>query len=395
MSSRTDSCRRLLDAVRLPVLAALPLVGLLQGPAFASLAWTLGACALLSAWLVPRPSLLPDFAFIGLAAGFCALCLLSATWSIAPGHTALAAGQLALILAASLVVLADRSMSPALAARAFGAMSLALCLGVAVMCADDWLHFPLQHRLEPHAPFPGTKYNRGEDYLTLLLWPLLAYWILSRHFSRALLVAAALLVLAAMGLSTTARVTLPVGFAALLAAWLAPRATMRAMVWGSVATAATLPFLLRTLAGDRALLWHHLKLSGLHRLEIWNYMTARVFERPWLGWGFSTAKLVPIRPAEMRAFVYVDPHGVYPHNQWLQAWLETGAIGVAVGLAFVLLVLRRIEKLPPRLYPFGCAAFAAAVAVSASSFELTTDSWWAALALTALLLRLAGEASLP
>jgi hypothetical protein len=66
-----------------------------------------------------------------------------------------------------------------------------------------------------------------------------------------------------------------------------------------------------------------------------------------------------------------------------------------VGLAFVLLVLRRIENMPPRLYPFGCAAFAAAVAVSASSFELTTDSWWAALALTALLLRLAGDASLP
>jgi O-antigen ligase len=330
-----------LDAVRLPILAALPLVGLLQGPAFASLAWALGACALLSAWLLPRPKPAADVAFIGLAMCFCGLCLLSAAWSIAPIHTALAAGQLTLILAASLVLLADRSISPGLAARAFGAMTLA------------------------------------------------------RHYARALLVTAALLVLAAMGLSTTARVTLPAGFAALLAAWIAPRTTMRVMVWGCVAASATLPLLLRMLAGDRALFWGHLKQSGLHRLEIWDYMTGRVFERPWLGWGFSTAKLVPIKPAELRAFVYVDRHGVYPHNQWLQAWLETGAIGVVVGLAFVLLVLRRIENMPPRLYPFGCAAFAAAVAVSASSFELTTDSWWAALALTALLLRLAGDASLP
>jgi O-antigen ligase len=384
-----------LDAVRLPILAALPLVGLLQGPAFASLAWALGACALLSAWLLPRPKPAADVAFIGLAMCFCGLCLLSAAWSIAPIHTALAAGQLTLILAASLVLLADRSISPGLAARAFGAMTLALCMGVAVMCADHWLRFPLQHWLEPRAPYPGTKYDRGEDYLTLLLWPLLAYWTLARHYARALLVTAALLVLAAMGLSTTARVTLPAGFAALLAAWIAPRTTMRVMVWGCVAASATLPLLLRMLAGDRALFWGHLKQSGLHRLEIWDYMTGRVFERPWLGWGFSTAKLVPIKPAELRAFVYVDRHGVYPHNQWLQAWLETGAIGVVVGLAFVLLVLRRIENMPPRLYPFGCAAFAAAVAVSASSFELTTDSWWAALALTALLLRLAGDASLP
>jgi hypothetical protein len=50
---------------------------------------------------------------------------------------------------------------------------------------------------------------------------------------------------------------------------------------------------------------------------------------------------------------------------------------------------------PPRIAPFACAAFAAAAAVSASSFELTTDSWWAALALTATLLRLAETASLP
>jgi O-antigen ligase len=114
-----------------------------------------------------------------------------------------------------------------------------------------------------------------------------------------------------------------------------------------------------------------------------------------LGWGFATAKLVPIRAAEMRGYVWVDPHGVYPHNQVLQLWLETGLLGAALGAVFVLLVLRRIARLPPRIYPFACAAFAAAFAVSASSFELTTDSWWAALALTAILLRLAETASVP
>jgi O-antigen ligase len=302
---------------------------------------------------------------------------------------------LSVILAASLVVLADRSLDAAVAGRAFGAMSAALCAGVAVMCLDHALGFPLQRHLATHAPYPGTKYNRGEDYLTLLLWPLLAFWVLSRRYAPALLVAGAVVLAACVGLSTTARVTLPVGLAGLVAAWLVPRATMLCLAWGSAALAITLPFALRVLAGDRALLWHHLKQSGLHRLEIWDYMTARVFERPWFGWGLSTAKLVPIRAAEQDSFVYVDPHGVYPHNQLLQLWLETGFAGLAFGLAFVLLVLRVVAQLPARLYPFGCAAFAAALAVSASSFEITTDSWWAALAMTALLLRLAGEVAVP
>jgi O-antigen ligase len=377
--------------VSIALLAAVPLVGLLLGPAYATLAWIFGALRLAAARKWPAP----DLRLLALAGTFCVLCVAASAFSIAPAHSVAAAGQLALIFAASLVVLADRSLPPAAAGRAFGAMSLALFAGVAVMCADHALHFRLEHALDSHAAFPGTKYNRGEDYLTLLLWPLLAFWTLDRRYGRAALVAGAVGVAVLVGLSTTALVTLPVGVATLLAASLAPRTTRRVLAGVTVLMAVTLPFLLRTLAADRALFWRHLKLSGLHRLEIWDYMTARVFERPWLGWGLSTAKSVPIRPSEQLAYRFVDPHGVYPHNQWLQLWVETGAAGVLLGVLFALLVLRRIGEMPPRLAPFACAAFATAMAVSSSSFEITTDSWWAALALTALLLRLAGQVALP
>jgi len=367
------------------LLAALPFAGLLLGPAYATLAWALGLLRL-------RPAFDAKLACLG--AAFCTLCALESATALAPHRTLLADLQLALILAASLLVLAGRPLPPASAARVFGAMSLALFAGVAVLCADRALHYRLQHHLDPHALFPGTKYNRGEDYLTLLLWPLLAFWRLEQRYGRALLVIAAMAVLAVAGLSTTARVTLPIGLATLVAAWLAPRVTARALAVFTVIMAASLPFLLRILSHDRVLFWRHLKQSGLHRLEIWDYMTARVFERPWLGWGLSNAKRVPILPAEQRAYVFVEPYGIYPHNQWLELWLETGVIGVALGLAFALLVLWRIAQMPARVAPFAYAAFAAALSISASSFELTTDSWWAALALTALLLRLAATTAI-
>lgn len=382
-----------MDGGQVAVLAVLPLAGLLVGPVYASLAWSLAALGAVFIAIGRKP--VPDLALGGLAAAFCVLCGASALWSIAPLRSLAATGQLAVILAASLVLLAERSISPASASRAFGAMTLALCAGVAIMAADAALHFPLQRHLAPRELFPGTKYNRGEDYLTLLVWPMLAFWLLQRRFARALLVAGAVLVPVAIGHSTTARVTLPLGMLTLLAAWQAPKMVMRVLTWGGVAAAATLPILLHMLAADRLLFWRRLKQSGLHRLEIWDYMTSRVAERPLFGWGFATAKLVPIRAAEMRSYVWVDPHGVYPHNQVLQLWLETGLAGAVFGIVFVLLVLRRIARVPPRIAPFACAAFAAAAAVSASSFELTTDSWWAALALTAMLLRLAETASLP
>jgi len=53
---------------------------------------------------------------------------------------------------------------------------------------------------------------------------------------------------------------------------------------------------------------------------------------------------------------------------------------VAIAIVFTLLVLRRIRSMPPSQRPYAYAAFAAAMTISCINFELTTDSWWAALA---------------
>ncbi len=107
-------------------------------------------------------------------------------------------------------------------------------------------------------------------------------------------------------------------------------------------------------------------------------MTAHVLERPLLGWGIGDADAIP------NAYLH-NGHGVYPHNQWLELWVETGAIGATIGLALALLVLRRISRLAPPIQPYALAAFAAAVFISCVNFEVTTNSWWAALAASAWL----------
>jgi O-antigen ligase len=83
----------------------------------------------------------------------------------------------------------------------------------------------------------------------------------------------------------------------------------------------------------------------------------------------------------MAGYLYVSPDGVYPHNQWIEAWLELGLPGVLLGLALVWLALRRCRS------AYAIAAVAAALVMSGLNFEITTDSWWAALAASALLFR--------
>jgi len=44
-----------------------------------------------------------------------------------------------------------------------------------------------------------------------------------------------------------------------------------------------------------------------------------------------------------------------------------------------------IWRLPRSLRPYACASFVAAQTLCMTSFELSTDSWWAALVVTTLL----------
>jgi exopolysaccharide production protein ExoQ len=270
-------------------------------------------------------------------------------------------------------------------------MLAALALGALVMVLDRALHYPLQQIVAGKASYPSAKYNRGLDYMALLIWPLLACGAMAQRGRVVILAAILMACLAAAGASTSSRMALLAGAAFYGAARLLPRQTPRLTASFLVVMALTLPVWLRRAARHRAELAGHIKESGIHRLEIWDYMTARVAERPLLGWGLGAAHAVPIHPDELRSFHFVTPQGVYPHQQWLELWLELGVLGAVLALAFTLLVLWRTARLPPRIRPFGYATIGAALAVSFSNFEITTDSWWAALAATAFLLRAAAR----
>ncbi len=361
--------------------AALPTFGLVAGPSYAGLVFGLAAVRLVLALPAGQRPLTPDRALALLAAAFAVLCWASLLWSVDPPRSQGTALQVTAVFAGALLLLAGPPPDPALRERLFRVLTVAMLLGLALFITDALLVYPLQeYLLGRKLLIAGTKYNRGLDYLVLLAWPTLGFLVLRRAWAAALLLALGLAVALVLGLSLAAKMAALAGVAVLLLAWLWPRAIAPLLAAGMVVAVASLPFALRLLAQYRTALAPHLKESGLHRLEIWDYMTARVLDRPVLGWGIGGASKVPVTPQELSHYVILREAGYYPHDQWLQLWVETGGLGAAIGLGFALLLLARIHCLEAACRPFACAAFASATVVAAVNFELQTDSWWAALA---------------
>jgi exopolysaccharide production protein ExoQ len=374
------------------VFAALPTLGLVAGPSYSSLIIGLAIIQLLSGLAAGRglPSI--DCPLAAIAFLFLALSWASVTWSIDQRESVRAALGLTGVLVALLVFRAGRYGRPEAIETLFRVLLIATLIGIGVAWLDVRLGYPLESATSSKPGIQAaTKYNRGLDYLVLIAWPLLAHiWWRRRHWAVAAL-ALAMAIMLALTPSLAAQVAVAAGVVVLLLAWAAPRRVAIVLAWGVAAFVIFQPAALRLLAEHRAELARFLKGSGVARLEIWDYMTARVFEHPIRGWGLRTATYLPIRPDELASYSHIDAHGIYPHNQWLELWVELGALGAALGLLFALLLLWRIRRLPDALRPFAYAAFASAMTVASVNYEVVTDSWWCALAASAVLFSILGR----
>ena len=307
------------------VFAGLPTVGMVAGPSYSSMVIGLAVVWLAAGWGAGRGLPAIDRSFAALAGVFLLLCWASAAWSIAPRDSVRSALGLSGVFVALLVVSAGRHDRPWVAETVFRVLLVATVAGVGVACLDMALGYPLQMLISTK---PGvsaaTKYNRGFDYLVLIAWPLLAHVWWRRRWWAVCVLGLTTAVILAVTLSLAARVAVAAGLVVLMLAWVAPRGVAIALGGATVAYGLALPLALRLLATRRDELAPLVKASAQHRLEIWDYMTARVLERPVLGWGLLSAKSLPIHADELARYVYVRPAGVYPHNQFLELWVELG-----------------------------------------------------------------------
>lgn len=381
------------------VYAALCSVGIFSGGAYSGI--VIGLAVVLLVAGLARGEGMPalDRPLVALAVLFAVLCWASALWSIVPERTVRGALQVTGVFAGVLVLLAEKKLLRAGASLILTAALFAAILGETVTSADFLLGHPIMRHVAIHSASGGAvnvKFDRGLSYLAILLWPILAHaWQSGRRMAAVAAVILAGLALA-LGVSSSAQLAFLAALVALLiAARLPALVVWTAGIVGAALALAT-PFAVRAIAARLSGQAAAIKPSFGHRLEIWDYMSARVMERPLTGWGWWSADALPITPDELARYRYVGAAGsAHPHNNWLQLWVEGGAGGAVLGFLLLLLVLTRIRRLPRPHAPFALASLAAALIISLGSFDLATDSWWCCLAATGLLFTILPEPTPP
>lgn len=234
--------------------------------------------------------------------------------------------------------------------------------------------------------FNSFIFNRPAVTLAILFWPMAT--LLVRHWGRPGLWAS--LALGLLMVVTVLRSDSGASGFALLAGglgFLAGRLARPVALAGTVLVLVA-SFVLAPVMGEiaaRALppkLHEELAQSNSRaRVEIWQSFGAAVRAQPWLGQGFGTSA----RFARLPVAGKVEPQyrtllgAGHPHNMPLQAWAETGVVGVLVALGFLLRgVVRPLARLDARRLAPRLAALGAILAVALVGHG-AWQGWWLAL----------------
>lgn len=266
-------------------------------------------------------------------------------------------------------------------------MLIAVFAGTLTLSLELMLGGPLLHAVNG-TQAPLTDYNRGLSLLVILAFPLMAGLMQGRFplppAKRLWIVIPFIIVLfipAGLTESRASKLALLLGLVTVATAFLMPVLTRRVLV--------VLPFLgvAWPFAVQRFFLTHydaltHFPDSWRARMEIWDYMSYRILERPFLGWGLGTAHLLPFQEPHGSQYVFMTMQASHPHNVMIELWVELGLPGLALGVAFALLMLRKAAHLDKKLAPFAMGAWMAALCLSLVAYDFWTDALFSAFALS-------------
>lgn len=134
-----------------------------------------------------------------------------------------------------------------------------------------------------------------------------------------------------------------------------------------------------------------LTVSIYHRAAIWQFVGARIEEKPVLGWGMHASRTMPGGHDTIGASAEKIP--LHPHNAPLQIWLELGAVGAALMAALLAFLAINCTGSRARRAVLG-ATLTVAVAIASLSYGLWQGWWFSTVWLLAALVAAASRESL-
>jgi O-antigen ligase len=233
-----------------------------------------------------------------------------------------------------------------------------------------------------------TKYNRGASYGFLFAWPAAAMlWRERRQKDGGRrFVFFLIAILPALFLTHSRAAQTGLCFGLLMAAFAACAPVWAPRLGGIIALLSVLwPFGAQAFFRDAPDLVAKLPDSWRARVEIWDYLSYRVLEKPFLGWGIGCSYKLPFAEPDGSRYIFTTFPAAHPHNMFVQLWVELGIPGALFGLAMLFLSLRAMARLSADLRAFAFGAWAYALVLLLSAYDFWTDSLICSLALCAAL----------
>jgi len=322
--------------------------------------------------------LLPPRFFVGALAGILILAALSFFWSIVPDETLRRLPRTSsLFLFGLLALAATQQTTPKIADWAMTLTTLALAIAFTFIAIENYFDFTIYRTFIAPLQQPTVKAFKTATYINqpallfaLFLWPVaLALWVKGFRILSVLFIALALILFVPSN-SQSVGLALIVGSSACGLTALFPRAMK---IWLSLAIVSLMiamlempQFLLSLFAGYED--W--IPLSGLHRLEIWDFVAGKISEKPLLGYGLESSRILGRN--EVSTFVPgVTLFSLHPHNGFLQMWLELGLGGYVILGLLCLWLVHRINALEG-----ANKAFAAGFLICGLSLFSTAYGMW-------------------
>lgn len=138
-----------------------------------------------------------------------------------------------------------------------------------------------------------------------------------------------------------------------------------------------LPFVVPDIFSNRPTFLQDIVQSGypMHRLEIWDFVSRAVQQKPFIGHGIEAARSYQF---DSQTLYHPANTVMHPHNMYLQIWFEFGLVGVLLASALFLFVFSKIVKADVGDQRIIMTTLVPYFAIAGVSYGLW-QSWWVAL----------------
>lgn len=246
---------------------------------------------------------------------------------------------------------------------------------------------------------PLSTLNSCAVMVSLAIWPMILFLSKSNWVWRAALSATVIVILAFTS-SLASFVAILIGGLGLACHYFGGRAAVIGVAVVLVLTTVGAPYAMRTLVSEQIVSVdvasaeaQALPTSARHRLAIWSFVTARIQERPVLGWGFGAARSIPKEEDRFAENMEILP--LHPHSLALQTRLELGIPGVLLLAAIIATILLRTSNIAADRTQAGTAmaAMLAWLFIANVSYGMWQNWWIASAFLIVILFRMCAPTS--